>query len=242
MSELWNGFRLERLTFEEYDALVVIPDQPDAKRRLAVKTEYWDAFPEAIEIDLVKQGFHLCYIKNDGRWGAPANMERKARFIRFVQETYGLCDTCVPVGMSAGGLQAVKLAGYHPELVSCLYLDAPAINLYSCPCAYGRAEPRPAVVAELMNDLGIKTVSELICYRDMPMHHLPTLVKHKIPVVMVAGDRDHLVPYEENGSLLEQDYRAAGVDIQVHIKPGCDHHPHGLEDNAEVLEFILKHS
>ncbi len=242
MSELWNGFELQRMTFENREALVVFPKEPDAKKRLAVKAQYWDAFPEAIEIDLLKHGFHLCYIKNDVRWGSPADIERKARFIRFVQETYGLCDTCVAVGMSCGGLNSVKLAGYHPELISCMYLDAPAINLYSCPCAYGRAEPRPAVVAEMMQGLGLKTVSELICYRDMPMHHLPTLVKHKIPVVMVAGGHDHLVPYEENGSLLEQDYKAAGVELQVHIKPGCDHHPHGLEDNAEVLEFILKHS
>jgi len=242
MSELWFGFEMETMTFEEHEALVVIPKEADAKRRLAIKTEYWNAFPEAIEIDLVKQGFHLCFIKNNDRWGTQEDLDRKARFIRFVQEKYNLCDTCVPVGMSCGGLFAIKLAGNYPQLISCLYLDAPVVNYYSCPCSFGAAKPFFGGIIELQNALKFKEFYDLFSYRDMPMHHLPTLVKHRIPAVVVTGDSDTVVPYTENGIMLEQDYRAAGIEIEVFTKPGGDHHPHGLEDNTPVLNFILTHS
>ena len=72
------------------------------------------------------------------------------------------------------------------------------------------------------------------------MHLLPQLVRYKLPVVMVSGDSDQLVPYVENGRLLEEAYRAAGLALQLHIKPGADHHPHGLSDPAPLVKFILK--
>lgn len=43
----------------------------------------------------------------------------------------------VLIGMSCGGLQAVKQAARHPGMVSLLYPDAPVINLLSCPFGLG---------------------------------------------------------------------------------------------------------
>ena len=45
----------------------------------------------------------------------------------------------------------------------------------------------------------------------------------------------------ENGLLLQEAYEAAGLPLAVFIKPGCDHHPHGLADPTPVVEFILQH-
>ncbi len=42
--------------------------------------------------------------------------------------------------------------------------------------------------------------------------------------------------------LLQKEYEKAGIDFSVHIKMGCDHHPHGLENPEGVLRFILNHS
>ena len=75
----------------------------------------------------------------------------------------------------------------------------------------------------------------------MPLDKLPALVANKIPVVMVSGDSDGTVPYCENGALLEEAYKDASVDIEVYIKPGGDHHPHGLADSKLVLDFIMRH-
>lgn len=237
--EQWNGFALERFTFEDHEALVVFPNG-NANGRLALKTEYWDAFP-ATEIELAKKGFHLCYIKNNHRWGAWDDLDRKARFVEFVAGKYGLSPRCVPVGMSCGGLFGIKFAAKYPRLVACLYLDAPVLNYMSCPCHFGAADSPAPAMSEILDALQLD-VPHLLAYRDMPLDHLPALVAEKIPVVMVAGDSDHVVPYIENGALLQEAYEAAGLPLEVTVKPGCDHHPHGLEDPTPVVEFILKHA
>ena len=57
---------------------------------------------------------------------------------------------------------------------------------------------------------------------------------------MVYGDSDPVVPYDENGKYLEEFYRANGGDIVTICKPGCAHHPHGLEDQTPLVDFIEK--
>lgn len=237
---LWHGFMCENFMFEEHEATVVLPREEENIKRLAVKTEYWHAFHEAAEIELLNKGFFLCYIKNDNRWGNDTDLDRKARFIRYVQNKYDLQNTCVPIGMSCGGLIAIKLASRYPELVSCLYLDAPVVNYMSCPCDFGIGNSNVSM-EEILNALDIGSVSQLIAYRDMPLDHIPSLVTHKIPIVMVSGDADTVVPYVENGIFIEQAYKKAGLPIEVYIKPGCGHHPHGLENNKPVIEFIMKY-
>ncbi|MBE6920642.1 MAG: alpha/beta hydrolase [Ruminococcaceae bacterium] len=243
MCNLWNGFPVETLNFEGREAHVVFPAPGTANGLLALKTEYWNAFPKAAEIPLLEQGFHLCFITNDNRWGVDEDLDRKARFVKFVTEKYGLATKTVPIGMSCGGLIAIKFAAKYPELVSCLYLDAPVLNYLSCPCGLGVGEPlgEGAGVQELLNALHMESMSQLIGYREMPLDKLPVLVQNRIPVVLVAGGSDVTVPFEENGALLQSAYEKAGLECQVYIKPDCGHHPHGLETPDEVICFILQH-
>lgn len=230
--ELWNGLKMERFTFEKRDALVVFPEEGTANGRLILKSEYWDAFP-ATEIELVKKGFHLCFINNVNRWGTDDMLDTQARFVRYVAEEYGLEQKVVPVGMSCGGLIGIKFAAKYPELVSCLYIDAPLLDY--------RTNGNPPSVRELLKVLGFADISELDNYFEMPIHKIPTLVANKTPIIMVVGGSDVIVPFEVNGALLEKAYRAAGIEIEVYCKPGCGHHPHGLEDCKPVLDFIMTH-
>ncbi len=239
MENMWNGFHCEKFQFEDHDAIVVHPRQ--ANGWLAIKTVYWDAFPKAIEVPLLEQGFHLCFVKNDTRWGLESDVDRQARFIRYVQQKWELKEQCVPVGMSCGGLMGIKLAAKYPELIKCLYLDAPLLNYMSYPCGFGAVAPGVSDLLEMLNALKLRNISELLCYRQMPMHRLDALVASRIPAVMVVGDSDRVVPYCENGILLEQAYQAAGIDLEVYTKKGGDHHPHGLEDPTPALQFILKY-
>lgn len=245
MEDKWMGFQCKNLQFEDHEAIIVYPEEGTANGYLAVKTEYWEAFPEALEIPLLKNGFHLCYIKNDNRFGVDEELDRKARFLRHVQAECGLRGKCVPVGMSCGGMIAIKLAGRYPELIKCMYLDAPVLNYMSWPCGFGTGNGNGKEDAdkysEILKALGMRDISQLLASRDMPMDKIPVLLAHKIPVVMVSGDSDRTVPYSENGLILEKAYKDAGVDIEVYIKPGGDHHPHGLADPKVLLDFIVRH-
>ena len=241
MDTLWNGFVCEEFLFEEHNATIVFPSPDTCNGWLAIKTEYRDAFPEAAEIALLQNGFHLCFLQNDNRWGTNPDLDRKARFIRYVQTKYQLHSRCVPVGMSCGGLIAIKLAARYPELIQCLYLDAPVVNYMSCPCGFGVGNPLSDNLNEILNALHLKNLAELMAYREMPLDKLKELTPHKIPVVLVSGDSDTVVPFCENGLFVQQAYKDADVEIEVYIKPGGDHHPHGLPDNTPVVDFILRH-
>ena len=236
---LWNGFECEEFEFEGHYAIIVMPEKKVESPRLLIKTEYFNAFPDT-EIALLNRGFYLGFIKNDNRWGTAADIERKARFIKFCTEKYGLVQKCVPVGMSCGGIFAIKLAAMHPELVSCIYIDAPVVNYMSCPCGFGSGNPLSENLDEILGALGLDAAGLLAC-RDMPLDCLAKLVGNKIPAVLVAGDSDTVVPYRENGAFVKRAYEGSGVDYEEHIKPGCDHHPHGLEDSSPVVEFICNH-
>ena len=243
MANEWFGFPCEEFQFEGKNAMVVFPREGTACGGLMIKTEYRGAFPEAAEIPLLERGYYWCFLQNDNRWGTNVDLDRKARFVRFVQEKYHLNAKVVPVGMSCGGLIAIKFAARYPDLISCLYLDAPVVNYLSCPCGFGKAEvlDHGKGIPEILNALGMDSISELLGYREMPLDMIPTLIENKIPVVLVVGGEDISVPYCENGLLLAEAYRKAGVELEVYMKPTCGHHPHGLEDPTAVVEFILRH-
>ena len=59
-----------------------------------------------------------------------------------------------------------------------------------------------------------------------------------IPLIHVVGDVDAVVPAAENTAIVEKKYKELGGTITVFHKPTCDHHPHGLDDPAPVVELI----
>ncbi len=235
----YHGFECEEFEFEGHSAKVIIPKKKDGKAALILKTEYFEAFPET-EIKLVEKGNFLAFIKNDNRWGTDSDVDRKARFIGFVLDKYDIPCGCVPVGMSCGGIFAVKLAAKYPEIISCVYADAPVVNYMSCPCGFGIGHSLNDDNSEIMNALSFGSIAELLAYRDMPLDNLHRLIENRIPLVLVAGDSDDTVPYSENGAFIEKAYRGTGIDFEVYIKPGCNHHPHGLSDPTPVVDFIMR--
>lgn len=236
--ENWNGFEKLSFEFEGREAILVFPKDENRTNNWLLKTEYWDAFPN-FEIKMVKKGWHLAYIKNKTRWCLDEDLDLKRRFADYLIEEYKLCSKCVPVGMSCGGMIAVKFAAKYPKYISALYIDAPVLNLLSCPGDLGLAQG--GMLEEFTNATGM-SMSELICYREHPIDKLPILVDNNIPVILVYGKDDTIVPYSENGALLEKYYIENNGILETIGKDGCGHHPHGLEDPTPIVDFVLKYS
>lgn len=235
---IWNGFERLDFEFDGQPAILILPKEENKCNKWLLKTEYFDAFPQ-FEIDMVSRGWHLAFIENKTRWCIDEDLDRKARFADFLAEEFGLYEKCVPVGMSCGGLIGTKYTAKYPEKVSCLYIDAPVLNLLSCP-AYVGIGKSDINYSEMENATGI-TLSQLINYREHPVDKMPILLENKIPIILVAGDSDPVVPYCENGAILEKFYKENGGEIEVYIKPGCAHHPHGLEDTTPIIDFVMAH-
>ena len=66
------------------------------------------------------------------------------------------------------------------------------------------------------------------------------LIQNNIPIIMLYGNADNIVVYEENGKVLEEYYKEHGGTIKVIAKSMCEHHPHGLEDVTPIVEFVEK--
>lgn len=234
----WNGFKCKEFLFEGMEAILVCPENENGNKNWLLKTEYFNAFPD-FEIMMLKRGWHLAYVENVTRWCLEEDLDRKKRFTDFLSSEFGLYKKCIPVGMSCGGLVAVKFAAKYPECVSALYLDAPVMNLLSCPAGMGKADS--SMLDEFKEATGM-TVSQLICYREHPIDKIPQLLKNNIPVMMVYGEADMTVPYDENGAVLEKYYKENGGNIIAVGKENCGHHPHGLPDNTPIRDFAERFS
>ena len=233
---LWNGFKRIDFEFEGREAILVFPETPEENKKWMLKTEYFDEFPN-LEIEMIKRGWHLAYIKNITRWCLDEDLDLKRRFADYLTAEFGLHKKCLPIGMSCGGLIASKFAARYPEYVQALYLDAPVMNFLSCPAGIGKAGN--GMMQEFIDATGMNLI-DLINYRENPVDKMDILIQNNIPVIMVYGDSDDVVPYDENGQILEEYYRKNNGNITVFGKENCRHHPHGLIDNTSIIELIEK--
>ena len=232
-----HGFGITEFVFDDRECILVSPKAPRADGKWLFKTEYFGAFP-SFEIEMLNRGYYLAHMQSTTRWCPEKDTVARAEFCRHMTESYGLNERCMPVGMSCGGMQAVYLAAKYPQLVGALYLDAPVMNLLSCPCGLGVATDK--LYAEFFEAMGM-TVSALLNYRSHPVDFVGALIEKRIPVALVCGDSDTVVPYSENGAILSLAYKKTDIPFFEVVKPECDHHPHGLDDNTELVAFAEKY-
>ncbi len=233
----WYGFKRIDFEFEGKNAAVIFPKEEDKNGKWLYKTEYLYAFPK-FETEMLKRGWHVAYVENITRWCMDEDIDRKKRFADYIISEYGLYKKCIPVGMSCGGMIAVKFAAKYPEYVSALYLDAPVMNMLSCPADFGIGHSN--MMEEFLENRNM-SVSELICYREHPIDKIPDLYNKNIPIFLVYGTVDDVVPYCENGAILEKYYKEHGGVIEIVAKENCGHHPHCLEDCTPIIEFAQKY-
>lgn len=233
----WNGFRCLEFVFQDRKARLVCPNEKCLGNKWLLKTEYFGAFPE-FEIDMLNRGYHVAYVANVTRWHDESDDEIKERFCEFLHQEFQLHEACMTVGMSCGGMHAIYFAAKYPKRVAAMYLDAPVCNLLSCPAGVGVGGND--LYPEFLRHKGM-TISELINYRNHPIDHIEKISQNHIPVFLVVGDVDDVVPYVENGKLLYDYLQERGETITQVIKEGCGHHPHGLKDNTALIEFAMKY-
>lgn len=237
VKSVWNGF--ERLDFDldARKATLICPKSPGKDHKWIYKTEYLGAFP-SFDIEMLERGYYLAHLQNTSRWCPEKDTEMRSVFCDFLIEKFSLNEKCMLEGMSCGGMQAVYFAAKYPQYVAAVYLDAPVLNLLSCPYALGKATTN--FRQEFENDMGV-SLSELLNYRKHPIDYKDKLLESGIPVILICGDSDLTVPYTENGKLLSDYFKSHGGNLTEIIKPGCDHHPHGLEDNTPLLKFAERY-
>ena len=230
----FRGYRMLRFFFRGFDALMVFPKEAAADGRWAIRTEFFGAFADADET-LLRRGYHLAYIRQCDRYGTPETADLLEAFRKYAALRFGLSQRIGLLGLSRGGLYAAHYAGTYPENTAALYLDAPVVDLASWPMGMDGDTPSACTLECLREfEMTKEDMSPFYTFRAR-MHE--SLVAHRVPMILVAGDSDDAVPFEKNGRMLEGLYREAGIPFALELKPGVGHHPHGPTDPEAVADF-----
>ncbi len=236
--DMWNDFDSEEFVFAGRNAVIVSPHgKPNG--RMLLKTEYLEAFPK-FDIAMLERGYYLIHVSHRSRWAPDEETDIMAEFVRHCAKKLGARERCVLEGMSCGGLQAARFAERYPELTAVMYLDAPVLNLLSM-AGLGecRAEELKMFWREIVATYHVSR-STIVNFRKSAIDNMQPLIDNHIPVIMLYGNADNLVIYEENGRVLEDFYRENGGVIEVISRSMGEHHPHGQDDPSSIIEFVEK--
>lgn len=226
-------------TFRGHECTVIEPDVPAAGKPYVWRTEFLYAFNGA-DTALLELGYHIVYCGFSDEYGSERAVLLFKEFHDCLVRERGLSEKASLFGFSRGGLYAINYACRYPEDVACIYLDAPVVDLCSWPGGLGKGCGSPQEWEDCKKTvLGISEDGEAAGHPQNPANHLDVLFETGIPVLIVAGDSDRVVPFEENGKLISDYFGNRGREIQVIIKKGCDHHPHSLEDVTPVTDFVI---
>ena len=214
--------------FNGYEATVIRPENPNGK--WVWKTEFLYAFDTA-ERELLSRGYTRVYYSISNKYGSYHAVRLMHDFYRHVVKEFGLDEKCILFGFSRGGLYAFNFALFYPEYVSKIYLDAPVLDMRTWPPE--GSENREQVYEEYgLTPETIKT------FKGHPVENFAEFFSHGIPLYLIAGDSDEIVPFEYNaGKMLDYCFDN-GIRIKNYIKSRCKHHPHSLYDVKSIIEFV----
>lgn len=225
----WNGFDRFDFKLDSISAIVVAPKNPRPDKAWILRPAFFGAFANA-DAKLAERGFFIVYYDLTHRYASPKAMELADGFYNFAVETLGLNSKVALEGLSRGGACALNWANKDPSKIACVYVDAPVCDFSIWPSA-ARAE----LFGELKREWGIENLEG---FKGNPIDNFENLARSGVPVLMISGDSDKTVPYEKNGGVYAKRFFDAGGSIRTIIKKGADHHPHGLDDPSEIVEFV----
>lgn len=228
----------EKYIFNEHEATVIKPDNAAEGRPWVWRAEFLGDF-DYIDKDLLSRGWHIVYYKVSDMFGCPEAIDLMKKFRDDVVRRFNLNEKADIFGFSRGGLYASNYTLAYPNEISTLYLDAPVLDVLSWPGGFGKGRGSDVNWQMCKKWYNISDGEEKY-FRASPLYHLQELIDTGVPVLLIAGDADTTVPYEENGAQLDKLYRMQGARIMTIVKPGVEHHPHSVEDTAEPVNYIIE--
>jgi DNA-binding beta-propeller fold protein YncE/pimeloyl-ACP methyl ester carboxylesterase len=196
------------------------------------RCRFYGAFP-AVDEALLAAGWHVAWIDVADLFGAPAAMDAFDAFYAMMTGEKGLSKTPVIEGFSRGGLPAMNWPIENPDKVAGVYLDAPVLDIHSW--------PKPASPDLWKKCLAAYSLTEESAATwQGPLARLEGLAKAGVPIFVVAGGADTVVPFADNAGILESRYSGFGGQLDIIVKAGTGHHPHSLHDPAPVVEWAKR--
>jgi hypothetical protein len=124
MAPKGEGFGVKDPPAGKRRCIVVVPHNPAPGNPWSWQACYWDHQPQT-EVELLHRGFFICYISANAT--LKPGKEWDAWYAWLTREK-GLSPKPAFIGMSRGGEYEYRWATAHPDEVSCIYADNPAVD------------------------------------------------------------------------------------------------------------------
>lgn len=196
----WNGYRRLDFAVGGRESLLICPKTPDTAGRWVWRAEFFGAFDTADQA-LLARGWAIAYHRVSNMYGCSQSVVYMREFREVLRDVFGMTGRAALFGFSRGGLYAFRYAVTWPEDVLALYLDAPVLDIRSWPGGKGAGIGDPACWEECKRWYCLDEHSAWF-FRDNPLDRIDELVRTGIPVPLVAGEADDVVPYAENGAVM----------------------------------------
>jgi pimeloyl-ACP methyl ester carboxylesterase len=237
---LWRGFSCVEDRVDGRAYKLVRPAEPAPGRPWAWRPEFFDAFAD-IDEALVRRGIHLAYLDVTDHYGSPKAIGHGEKFYQLLTADFGFAPKPVFIALSRAGLFAFNWAAAHPNKVACIYADNPVCDFKSWPAGHGGGKGSSGDWEKCLAVYGLNETAAR-AYHGNPVDIAHTLAAARIPLFQVYGDRDDIVPAEENALRIRDAWLAAHAPYAEIVKPGAGHHPHGPDDLSPLIDFIRRHS
>ena len=166
-------------------------------------------------------------------YGSPKGQSQFNAFHKELTEKRGFADKPCVLGRSRGGLLVGSWAISNPEKVSGLAGIYPVFDLRSYP-GIKRAAPSFGMSSDEL----AKQIDQL-----NPAAKFDILAKAEIPLFLIHGDVDRVVPLEANSGALVDQYRRAGAEkLATLIVPQGQGHNYwpGFFRNEALIDFVVR--
>jgi pimeloyl-ACP methyl ester carboxylesterase len=235
----WQGYpRLDFALPDDGASCIVIAPKKAAEGKPWIWRARFFGHQPALDTGLLERGWHVCYCNIGGLFGAPKAVERWDKFHKLATGL-GLSQKPVLEGMSRGGLIIFNWASANPDKVRAIYGDNPVCDFTSWPGGKGLGKGSDGDWKKCLAASGNDEAAATTAQQPNDKATLKPIAAKKIPVFIVIGEADKVVPVAENADPLAAAYRELGGPVKVWRKPGLDHHPHGLSPVEPLLEAIL---
>ena len=181
----------------------------------------------------LESGIAVAGIDVGESYGSPTGRELFAQLHAEMTEKRGYSRKPVLLGRSRGGLMTLSWAAENPDKVAAFAGIYPVCNIASYP-GVSKAAPAYEMTTE-----GLQSALDT----HNPIDRLAPLAKAAVPLFAIHGDKDKIVPLEDNSAVLKSRYESLGGSMRLIVPPGQGHDLwQGFFRCEELVTFLIKHA
>lgn len=194
---------------------------------------YPDSHEKWMHEQILARGVAVAGIDMGEAYGSPAGQKGMTALYEELTTKRGFAARPCLLGRSRGGLWVSSWAIAHPEKVAGMAAIYPVFDLQTYPGVERAAAAYDLSPADFASRL----------HEHNPIARIDVLAKSRVPVCIIHGDDDQVVPLKENSATLAERYQEAGVRdlVNLIVAEGQGHNFwEGFFRCQELVDFAIR--